>query len=63
MTETQYRFGEERLNELSLELGVSCDTLVICLRRIERLKSFYDWVNADEFLDNIALNESEDKND
>ena len=46
----QVKFGYEKLKQLSVKLKLTEYQTVEVLQNLQELKSFYNWVNADLFL-------------
>jgi hypothetical protein len=50
LSESQRKHGEDKLSELSLELGLTEDQTIQVLANVSEIKKFYNWVNADSFV-------------
>ena len=61
MTESQIKFGHERLNELADTLNLDKTEAAKVALKIGTIKDFYQWVNADQFLDEFLHNTTKER--
>lgn len=54
MNESQYNFGKEKLQKVASKWGVPVEKAAEILNDFSTAKGFYDWVNADEFLNEFV---------
>jgi len=51
MTSAQIKFGDQRLNEYANKVGIPIDQAIKVLNATKEFRDFWQWVGADEFLE------------